>query len=208
VLFRQLAHVNVPPSGFVTTTLVNLSAADGALTLIVIWVALVKVVEFQAKPPPAPVKVTVVPAWNPAPVMVTFTLLVPLATSCGLPLVGEVIVGPAFTVNPLVRVPVPLSGLVTVTSRAPVAAPAAMVMLAVTWVALFRMVELTVIPAPENDCEPGAADEPGSVHGDVLVGGALSPAGRRGRRDRRSGVDGEPVGEGAGPTAIVMLAVT
>jgi hypothetical protein len=59
--------------------------------------------------------------------------------------------GTALTVNPLVSVTVPASGLVTVTSRAPATAFAAMVTLAVSDVAVLKVVEFTVIPEPEND---------------------------------------------------------
>src|SRR6185295_1706595 len=45
----------------------------------------------------------------------------------------------------------PLFGLDTVTFRAPWGADGSTVMLAVTWVASVKVVELTVMPAPEND---------------------------------------------------------
>ena len=44
----------------------------------------------------------------------------------------------------------PASGLVTVTLRAPVAAAAETETTTVSWVALFRVTETTVIPVPEN----------------------------------------------------------
>ena len=46
------------------------------------------------------------------------------------------------------------SGLVTVTVRAPVVAIDAIVMFAVSWVALTNVVELTVIPAPKDAARP------------------------------------------------------
>jgi hypothetical protein len=56
-----------------------------------------------------------------------------------------------------VNTPVPVarspSGFVTVTLPAPVVAPEAIVMFAVKDVALLNVVELTVIPAPENDAD-------------------------------------------------------
>ena len=69
------------------------------------------------------------------------------------PFVSEavVIVGAAFTVNAPVFVTDAVSGFVTVTSRAPVVAPAAIVMFAVNFVALLNVVEFTVMPVPEND---------------------------------------------------------
>src|ERR1700761_313788 len=60
-------------------------------------------------------------------------------------------VGAALTVNAAVAVAASPSGLVTVRLRARVAAALAMVMLAVSWVALTYVVELTVIPVPENE---------------------------------------------------------
>ncbi len=59
-------------------------------------------------------------------------------------------VGPALTVKTLVPVPFPVSELVTVTLRAPVDAPEAIVILAVSVVAFTKAVELTVIPVPEK----------------------------------------------------------
>ncbi len=49
-----------------------------------------------------------------------------------------------------VPVPTPASGLVTVTLLAPVVAEPEMVMLAVSEVALTKVVELTVMPVPEK----------------------------------------------------------
>jgi hypothetical protein len=53
-------------------------------------------------------------------------------------------------VNTPVPVATPASGLVTVTLRAPVVAPAVSVMFAVSEVELTNVVEFTVIPVPEN----------------------------------------------------------
>ena len=61
------------------------------------------------------------------------------------------IVGPALTVKAPVPVALVVSGFVTVTLRAPVVAPEAIVMFAVTSVALTNVVELTVMPVPENE---------------------------------------------------------
>ena len=76
-----------------------------------------------------------------------FWLLAPCPRELGL---VEVTVGPALTVNTPVPVAAVSSGLVTVTLRTPVVAPAAIVMFAVSWVALTKVVELTVIPVPEK----------------------------------------------------------
>ena len=63
---------------------------------------------------------------------------------------GAVTVSQHWTVNPPVFVTAPPSLLVTVMLRAPVVAPDAIVMLAVSDVALTNVVEFTVIPVPEN----------------------------------------------------------
>jgi hypothetical protein len=83
-------------------------------------------------------------------VIVTLKLVAPLSPELGL---VEVTVGAALTVNTFVPVPAPASGLVTVTLRVPVVAPDAIVMFAVSDVALTNVVELTVIPVPENDAD-------------------------------------------------------
>jgi hypothetical protein len=54
------------------------------------------------------------------------------------------------TVKQLAHVALPASGFVTVTLRAPVVAPAATVMFAVTCVAETKVVEFTVMPVPEK----------------------------------------------------------
>ena len=59
-------------------------------------------------------------------------------------------VGAALTVKAFDSEPAPSSGLVTVTVRAPVLADAVMLMLAVSSVEEMKLVELTVMPAPEN----------------------------------------------------------
>src|SRR6267142_1464226 len=62
--------------------------------------------------------------------------------------------GGAVTENPLVRVPVWLLGLVTVTLRVPTVAVELMVMLAVSCVAELNAQEFTVIPAPKLQVAP------------------------------------------------------
>src|ERR1019366_8111927 len=81
------------------------------------------------------------------PVTVMFWLVAPSSREDG---VVEVTVGAALTVKIPVPVPTPASGLVTVTFPAPVVAPEEIVMLAVSVVALTKVVELTVIPLPEK----------------------------------------------------------
>ena len=76
-----------------------------------------------------------------------FWLLAPCPRELG---AAEVTVGPVVTVNTPMPVAALLSGLVTVALRAPVLAAPEIVMLAVSWVALTNVVELTVIPIPEN----------------------------------------------------------
>ena len=84
---------------------------------------------------------------KPVPTIVTLRLLAPVAPLLGL---VEAIVGAGSTVNTAVPVVMLPSPLVTVTSRAPVGAAPAIVMFAVSSVALTKLVELTVIPVPEK----------------------------------------------------------
>ena len=63
----------------------------------------------------------------------------------------ELIAGPWLMVNPLANVAVPASRLVTVTSWGPTGAPDPIVTLTVIFDTLLRVVELIVIPDPEND---------------------------------------------------------
>ena len=63
----------------------------------------------------------------------------------------ELIVGAPLTVKPPTSVVVPASGLVVVTSRGPAGAPPATVTFTVRLLELLRVVELTVMPVPEND---------------------------------------------------------
>src|SRR5207248_3725636 len=86
------------------------------------------------------------------PVSVTGTLL-PAAPWAG---AIAVTVGAAATVKPPVRVPLRPPGFVTVTSRAPSVAPAAIASVAVSWVAEGTATALTVMPAPTlNVATPG-----------------------------------------------------
>ena len=67
---------------------------------------------------------------------------------------SDVIVGAPVTENPPARVALAPPGLVTVTSRGPVVAVADTVIRAVSWVALFRFTEFTVIPEPKLTVPP------------------------------------------------------
>ena len=58
-------------------------------------------------------------------------------------------VGAVCTVKRLLPVAEVVSGLVTVTLRAPVAAPEATVNVAINWVELTKLTELAVTPEPE-----------------------------------------------------------
>ena len=133
-----------PASAFVTVTVCAPSVALApTVTGTVIDVALTTVTAPRvmfASP-----KETVAPDTKPVPVIVTAVCAEPCALALG---DVEVTVGPAFTVNPFVSVEFSVSGFVTVTFRAPVVAVAATVMLAVSCVALTKVVELTVIPVP------------------------------------------------------------
>src|SRR4029077_12561829 len=103
------------------------------------------------------------------PVMVTGTLL-PAA-----PCVGEIAVtvggeAAATTVKPAVRVPLRPPGFVTVTSRAPSVAPAAIARVAVSCVAEGTVTPLTVMPVPTLSVAPLWKFVP------VMVTGTLLPA--------------------------------
>jgi hypothetical protein len=142
-------EVAVPPSGFVNVRsyVPVMLGPLFAFTLTLRWLESTKLTLFTVKPPEM---ATVVPMTKFVPVIVKVTV-VPLATTSWLVEVGKMIVGAALTVKALLPVPVPPSGLVTVTLRAPVVALLAMVMLTVRLVELTKVVELTVIPAPEKD---------------------------------------------------------
>ena len=139
-----LAPMPLPPSGLRTVTLrVPVVALEAMVTFAVTCVALLNVVLLTVIPEPendAPA-----PFWKPVPVMTTLRFVAPCP-----PEVAAVTVGNAFTVNTLVPTPVPASGFTTVMLPPPKAAAPAIVMFAVTWFALLNVVELTVIPAPEN----------------------------------------------------------
>src|SRR4051812_18895976 len=85
------------------------------------------------------------PLMNPVPVIVTVPD-VPFGIEGG---AIDTRFGP--TAKAAVFVTVPVSGFVTVRSRAPVGAFAAIVTLTVSCVALLRVVWFTVMPVPENE---------------------------------------------------------
>jgi hypothetical protein len=107
----------------------------------------VNVTLFTVNPPEI---VTVAPLTNPVPAMLK-VIEVLFGTLCGRADVGDVIVGGATMLKHPVHEPMPASPFVTVTLRDPVGAFEATLMLAVSWVADTKVVELTVIPAPEKD---------------------------------------------------------
>ena len=118
---NTLAPVAVLPSPVVTVTLrAPVAAAPVIVMFAVSDVALTNVVEFTVMPAPENELASAGPLSNPVPVIVMFWPVVP----CGLELgVVEVTVGAALTVNTPAPVPVPESRFVTVTLRAPRAAP-------------------------------------------------------------------------------------
>jgi len=147
---KPLVNVAVPPPGveLVTETLRAPNAALAPIVMLaVICVALLTVVEFIVMS--APKLTELMPLIKFVPVKIT------LSDCKRLPLVGEIFVnvggGFAPTVKPLVNVAVPPPGveLVTETLRAPNAALAPIVMLAVICVALLTVVKLTVMSAPK-----------------------------------------------------------
>jgi hypothetical protein len=145
VTVKQLVQVPVPAFGLVTVTFLAPVGPPAAIVMLTVsWVALLNVVVLTEMPEPE--NKTVAPLTNPVPVMTTFPV-VPEPLDAGLVEVG---IGAAATVNAPVFVRVPPSGFVTVTSLLPVVAVAAIVMLTVSCVALLNVVELTVIPDPEN----------------------------------------------------------
>ena len=140
-------HEPAPASGFVTVTVYN-PTAPPPLAIVMftdrcdesVNVTVFTVILFELND-------TVAPLTKFVPMTVTVSVVF-LGDDEGL---VEVTVGPALTVKQPVHDPLPVFKLVTVTLRAPVVAPAAIVMLAVTWVALLNVVELTVMPVPENE---------------------------------------------------------
>ena len=105
---------------------------------------------------PAPALI-VAPATNPDPVTVT-AMVAPAVPWLG---VTELTVTAAAAIeNPPVSVPVPPPGLMTLTSRAPDAAPAAMVSVAVSCVADTREIFDAEIPTPALRVAPVANPDP------------------------------------------------
>jgi hypothetical protein len=138
--------VPAPASGLVTVTLPAPVLAPAATVMFAVSeVPLTNVTEFTVIPTAE--NDTVAPETKPVPVIVMFWLVAPWPREAGL---VEVTVGAAFTVKRPVPVAVLRSPLVTVTFRAPTVAPAASETLTLNEVALTNVVELTVIPVPEN----------------------------------------------------------
>src|SRR5919204_229136 len=137
----------MPASGLVTVTSPAPVVAVAAMVMLAVSEVLdTNVVELTVMP--VPENDTVAPDTMLVPVTVMFWLVAPWPRELGL---AAVTVGAPFTVNTPVPAPMPVSGFVTVTSRAPVVALVAMVMLAVSVMLDTNVVELTVMPVPEND---------------------------------------------------------
>jgi hypothetical protein len=144
---KQPVQTAEPPSVFVTVTSPAPSvAAPEMVTLAVSCVDDTKVVEFTVIP--VAEKADDAPVAKPVPVIVTLALVAPRPLELGL---VDVTVGGALTVKHPEQDPLSRSVFVTVMFRVPVVAFAASVMLAVNEVGETKVVELTVIPVPEND---------------------------------------------------------
>ncbi len=144
---KTLVPVPTPASGLVTVTLrVPVVATRGDRDVSGERGRTTKVVELTVIP--VPEKVAAAPETNPVPVIVMVWLVAPWPREDGL---VEVTVGAALTVKIPTPIPVPESGLVTVTLLARVVSEPETVMFAVSDVALPNVVELTVIPVPEKE---------------------------------------------------------
>lgn len=97
---------------------------------------------------PVPENVTVAPLENPVPAIKMFVVVLLFGSEFG---VIEVTVGPVLTVKTPVPVAVPPSPFVTVTLRAPVVAPLVIEMFTLRCVESVKVVEVTVMPVPENE---------------------------------------------------------
>ncbi len=138
--------VTEAPPGFVSvTSRAPVVALPEIVMFTVTCVLLLYVVELIVIPEPE--NATVAPVTKPVPEMAMFWLTAPWFRNDGL---VDTPVSAGVTVKMPVPTPMPPSGLVTVMSRRPTVAPTARVMFAVTWVALVNVVELTVMPVPEN----------------------------------------------------------
>src|ERR1700722_4186858 len=138
---RQHEQVSVPPSGMVTATSLAPAAAPVVTeTCAVNLLALLRVTELTVMPGP---NVTLLPDAKFEP-RTCNKAVPPSATADG---ATDVTVGLALTVKALFLVTTPPSGFVTVTSRAPVGAPAATDTFMLSVVPL-PVTELTTTPVP------------------------------------------------------------
>ena len=94
---------------------------------------------------------TVAPGWKPVPVIVAGWAVAPWPSAAG----PDRTTGAGLIVKAPAAEPVPPSGLLTETPTAPVAVLLGTVTLAVSWVALTYVVELTVTPGPNDAAAPG-----------------------------------------------------
>ena len=102
---------------------------------------------------PRPENVAAAPVRNPVPLTVMSWPVAPWPRLDGVALVA---VGFAFTVKHAVHDPTPASPFVTVTLRGSSVAPPATSIFTVNSVPETNVVELTVIPVPENTAASGA----------------------------------------------------
>ena len=107
----------------------------------------VAVTELTVAVTPVPEKATVAPRREPGAVHDDRPVGDPAASALGL---SPETVGFALTEKHPVHFDVPVSGFVTVTSRAPIVALLATVTLSVKDVALLRVSELSVMPVPDH----------------------------------------------------------
>jgi hypothetical protein len=139
LLTVKVAAAEVPPpgAGFVTVTLTVLGVAISVARIAAVnWVALTNVVAFAA-----PLKFTVAPLTKPVPVTVRVKAAPPAVALLG---ESEVMTGGGLVTLKLTpaEVPPPGAGLVTVTGNVPTVAISAVVIAAVTWVELTKVVIL------------------------------------------------------------------
>ncbi len=145
---KALAWESVPPSGLVTVTVrLPVLAKDSIETFAFSSVELTKVVDSTITPEP---NEELAPPAKPLPLMTTVSVPF-LLPEFGL---ADSTFGSALTVNPPASVSTPPSGLVTVTVRAPVLAPASTETFADSSVELTKVVDSTVMPEPNDDVAP------------------------------------------------------
>lgn len=140
--------VAILPSPFATVKVRGpVAALLDIETFTVSVVAFTKVVERTVMLLPEKAVARLAPLTKSVPVTVKLWFTAPALSDEG---DTPVIVGAGLTVKIAPLVPLPASGFVTVMVLDPTVAPPAMVTLTVSVVALTKVVELTVMPVPEN----------------------------------------------------------